>query len=331
MNTPLQKYNNLLHNTIARTGGVKDFGAFSNLFDPKKYDFEDPVFLTTTDGVGSKLQFMQKHFPEDYHKTIASDLYAMNANDLLVRGAKPLIFMDYISGHSLETQANDFSHILHYLNEICMSSQQCSLVGGETAEMPSLYKKGDFDIAGFAIGGVERSKLLPKNNLEKGDYIVGLESWGVHSNGYSAIRKIYSDRKIRKDIWLAQQLSAPTRNYEGDILRLLDQDPDAIRGMAHITGGGILENVPRISNQRGIVYDIDMPSFPVLFKKIMKDGKLSEQEMLDTFNCGIGMVLVVRQQDIDEVMTILEYSLAHIIGRVRTSASGTAFSKMVLR
>jgi phosphoribosylformylglycinamidine cyclo-ligase len=286
-------------------GGLGGFGA---LFDLKDAGFKDPLLVSTTDGVGTKLKLAQEM---NLHSTIGIDLVAMCVNDLIVQGATPLFFLDYFATGALDVDtAGD---VVAGIAEGCALAG-CALVGGETAEMPGMYAKGDYDLAGFSVGAVERDQLLPHPNVGEGDALIGLASSGVHSNGYSLVRKIVSDAKADLNAKapftsehpsLGAALLEPTRIYVKSLLPVLAEGK--IKAMAHITGGGLSENLPRVL-PKNIAAAIDLTAWemPPVFQWLMQAGDVSEEEMLRTFNCGIGMILVVKKQDVGSILSALE-------------------------
>ncbi len=281
-----------------------DLGGFGALVEISK-KYKEPVLVSGTDGVGTKLKLA---FEWGTHDTVGIDLVAMSVNDILVQGAEPLFFLDYFACGKLDVaQATD---VIKGIATGCEQSG-CALIGGETAEMPGMYPSGEYDLAGFAVGVVEKSQVINGRTIAAGDVMLGLASSGAHSNGYSLIRKIIEraqpelDTPFDGDKTLRQSIIAPTRIYVKSILSVLKQV--TIKGMAHITGGGITENVPRILPQN-VVAQLDARSwvFPPLFRWLQEQGGVATEEMYRTFNCGIGMVLVVDQTDAHTVTKLLE-------------------------
>lgn len=287
-----------------RVGADAKLGGFGALFDLKACGFQDPILVSSTDGVGTKLKIA---IETNRHETIGIDLVAMSVNDLIVQGAQPLFFLDYFACSKLNVEVA--TKVIAGIAEGCKQAN-CALIGGETAEMPDMYQEGDYDLAGFAVGAVEREAILPLPT-SKGDVLLGLASSGVHSNGYSLVRYILKknsldfsalafDKKTFADVLLT-----PTKIYVNSILSALKTNK--IKALAHITGGGIIENLPRVLSS-GVEAKIDYQSWqmPEVFKVLQKLGEVSFEEMLRTFNCGIGMILVVDKKNADEVAQILK-------------------------
>lgn len=286
-----------------RPGVMAGLGGFGALFDLKKAGYKDPILVSGTDGVGTKIKIALE--TGDF-STIGQDLVAMCVNDLVVQGAEPLFFLDYYACGSLDVK--QATETVKGIADGCKLSG-CALVGGETAEMPGLYQKGDIDLAGFCVGAVERKKILPlTSKMKEGDVLLGLASSGFHSNGFSLVRKILSDRKIAfsaplpaaitsKSKTIGALLLTPTRIYVKSCLAVLKQT-SAIRGFAHITGGGLTENIPRVLPDH-LAASIDLSSWtlPPLFAWVQSLGNVTEAEMLRAFNCGIGMVVVAAKKD----------------------------------
>lgn len=302
-----------------RKGVINNFGGFGGIFDLKAEGWLDPVLVSGTDGVGTKL-LVAKAIGK--HDTIGIDLVAMCVNDILTHGAEPLFFLDYFATGQLE--ANIATQVVKGIAEGCKSAG-CALLGGETAEMPGMYRAGHFDLAGFAVGAVERDNLLPSlDKMQNKDILIGLESSGPHSNGYSLIRKVvemsglsYSDASPFSKDSLGLSLLTPTRIYVQSILPLVRRG--LIKGMAHITGGGLKENVERIC-QIGFKPTIDYDSWNKLpvFDWIAETGRIHSKEMYRTFNMGIGLVLIVSRENKDLIFEHL-YDVgepAHVIGMV---------------
>ena len=281
-------------------GGI---GGFGSLFEvPKKY--KEPILVSGTDGVGTKLKLA---FELNKHDTVGIDLVAMSVNDILVQGAEPLFFLDYFACGKLDVETA--SQVIKGIAEGCAQSG-CALVGGETAEMPGMYPEGEYDLAGFAVGVVEKSEIINGKTIQPGDVVIGLASSGAHSNGYSLIRKIISnekadffgpfDGKTLKDI-----VMEPTRLYVKSILKL--KETIEIKGMAHITGGGITENIPRILEE-DLMAEIQSSSWPLpkLFQWLQEKGNIPNAELYRTFNCGIGMAIVIDRKDVAKAKQILQ-------------------------
>lgn len=296
-----------LTRATARPGADGSIGGFGGVFDLAKAGYRDPLLIAATDGVGTKLKLA---IDSGKHDTIGIDLVAMSVNDLVVQGAEPLLFLDYFACGKLKPeQARD---VIAGIAEGCKQAG-CALVGGETAEMPGLYATEDYDLAGFAVGAVEREKLLPRTDIQTGDILLGLPSSGVHSNGYSLVRKIIehnglaldNEAPFAKGERIGEILLTPTRIYVKALLAALKAS-NGIKALAHITGGGFTDNIPRVLPV-GTVAEIDVSIIPVLpvFKWLAKAGNVSEPEMLRTFNCGIGMLLVVEAAQADAVSALL--------------------------
>lgn len=292
---------------VARTwrpgvlGGLGGFGGLFNL-DLKKYP--DPVLVSGTDGVGTKLRIA---FAMNRHNTVGQDAVAMCVNDILVQGAEPLFFLDYLAvGRLVPSRV---ALIVEGVAEGCRQAG-CALLGGETAEMPGFYTEEEYDIAGFAVGAVNRDKIIDGSGIKEGDVLLGLYSSGLHSNGFSLVRKVFENIPLDKeypelDRPLGDVLLTPTRIYVKPILRLLEKV--TIRGMVHITGGGLTENIPRIlPDNMGAVIALKSWEVPPVFRLIQKMGSIAETEMFRTFNMGIGFVVIVRPSDEQMVRAILE-------------------------
>jgi phosphoribosylformylglycinamidine cyclo-ligase len=289
-----------------RPGVLAGIGGFGALFElPKGYS--EPVLVSGTDGVGTKLKLA---FELDRHDTIGIDLVAMSVNDILTLGAEPLYFLDYYACGKLDVATA--SEVVKGIAAGCERAG-CALIGGETAEMPGMYTPGEYDLAGFAVGVVEKSKIIDGSTIEPGDVVLGLASDGAHSNGYSLIRKIIERSGIGHRIEspagepapLADVVLAPTRIYVKPVLKLLTQV--AVKGMAHITGGGLLENVPRMLAEN-LVARLERKAWPMppLFSWLQREGGVADDEMFRVFNCGIGMVLVVAAADAERAAGVLE-------------------------
>lgn len=299
-----------------RTGADSDLGGFGALFDLKKCGYKDPVLVSGTDGVGTKLKIA---IDLNKHDTIGIDLVAMCVNDLLAQGAEPLFFLDYFACSKLSLDVA--SDVIKGIADGCKESG-CALIGGETAEMPGMYKQGDYDLAGFCVGAVERDEILPKET-HKGDVLLGLKSSGVHSNGYSLARLILTENNIAftdkiaelGDKTIGEMLLTPTKLYVKSCLAAIKTGK--VKALAHITGGGLVENLPRVLSE-GLQVNIDYKAWtrPDIFPWLQKLGNVSDEEMHRTFNCGIGMVLVVAKENVAEVQAILEKSgeKSYIIG-----------------
>tara|TARA_B100000524_G_scaffold343475_1_gene239640 strand:- start:7 stop:1032 length:1026 start_codon:yes stop_codon:yes gene_type:complete len=286
---------------------IGGFGSISKI--PKA--FKNPSIVACTDGVGTKIEIANEIRKYD---TIGIDLVAMSVNDLIVQGAKPLIFLDYISINKVEPKK--LKEILKGIVKGCNISQ-CELVGGETAEMPGTYEKGKFDIAGFAVGLVNEKKILRKSKLKKDDLILGIPSNGVHSNGYSLIRHIIKKRKINlnKNNFLKNELIRPTKIYVKEILKLINAN--LINGCAHITGGGIVDNIKRvIPNTLSAEIDLNKIKTKKIFSWLKKSG-VDDNEMLKTFNCGIGFCIIINPKNLNKVIKYFEKDFKpYIIGKI---------------
>ena len=298
-------------------GGLGGFGALVEI--GKKY--QNPVLVSGTDGVGTKLKLA---FEWDIHHTVGIDLVAMSVNDILVQGAEPLFFLDYFACGKLDVaRATD---VIKGIAEGCEQSG-CALIGGETAEMPGMYPEGEYDLAGFAVGVVEKSKVINGRSIRPGDVVLGLASNGAHSNGYSLIRKIIErsnpdlDTEFDGGKTLRQAVIAPTRLYVKPILAALEKFE--IKGMAHITGGGLTENIPRVLPEN-CVAQIDAQSWPLpkLFQWLQQAGNVEQQEMYRTFNCGIGMAVIVPAEQADAAQAFLteQGETVYRLGAIRERA-----------
>ena len=298
-------------------GGLGGFGALVEI--SKKY--QNPVLVSGTDGVGTKLKLA---FEWDIHHTVGIDLVAMSVNDILVQGAEPLFFLDYFACGKLDVaRATD---VIKGIAEGCEQSG-CALIGGETAEMPGMYPEGEYDLAGFAVGVVEKSKVINGRSIRPGDVVLGLASNGAHSNGYSLIRKIIErsnpdlDAEFDGSKTLRQAVIAPTRLYVKPILAALEKFE--IKGMAHITGGGLTENIPRVLPEN-CVAQIDAQSWPLpkLFQWLQQAGNVEQQEMYRTFNCGIGMAVIVPAEQAEAAQSFLteQGETVYRLGTIRERA-----------
>ena len=286
-----------------RNGLVGGIGGFGALFEIPKH-YEQPILVTGTDGVGTKLRLA---LDIGRHNTIGIDLVAMSVNDILVQGAEPLFFLDYFSCGKLDVERA--TEVVSGIAKGCELSG-CALIGGETAEMPGMYAGEEYDLAGFAVGAVERNKIITGDHISTGDTLLGLSSSGAHSNGYSLIRKILTKSGAKLDQKVGNQtlgdlLIEPTRIYVSSILNALKTDQ--IKGLAHITGGGIIENIPRILPEH-LAAEIDLKSWPrsELFQWLQANGNVDDEEMLRVFNCGIGMVVICAAEQSVALSQILE-------------------------
>ena len=298
---------------------LADIGGFGALFSLQVDKYRDPVLVSSTDGVGTKLKLA---FLADKHDTIGIDLVAMVVNDIVVQGAEPLFFLDYLATSNLDVDRA--TEIIAGIARGCKEAG-CSLIGGESAEMPGFYQGSDYELAGFAVGIVDKSDLIDGSEVKVGDQIIGLASSGLHSNGYSLARRVLLedsayglDEKLPElELSLGDELLRPTRIYVRTILNL--QRDFRIKGVAHITGGGLQENIVRVVPDRCQV-QIDAFSWPRLpiFELIARQGKVSKKEMLTTFNCGIGMALIVSVEDVDSILERLHGlgEQAYVIGEI---------------
>jgi phosphoribosylformylglycinamidine cyclo-ligase len=283
------------HNENVLTG----LGSFASLYALK--DYKNPVLVSGTDGVGTKLVLA---FTKGIYNTVGQDCFAMCANDILCQGAKPLFFLDYLACGKLDSNVS--SQIVSGMAKACKEAD-CALVGGETAEMPGFYKDGDYDMAGFCVGAVEEDKIINGNAVKEGDIILGLTSSGVHSNGFSLIRSLVTD--LDEDFQgepVYKELLKPTRVYVRNVLNILESYPGAITGLAHITGGGLPENLPRTIPE-GLCAEVSKASVPVspIFNWLQTKG-VPEDEMWGTFNMGVGFILIVHPEQKDEIVSSLE-------------------------
>jgi phosphoribosylformylglycinamidine cyclo-ligase len=288
-----------------RPGVMGGLGGFGALFDLKAAGYQDPILVAATDGVGTKLRIA---IDTGHVDTIGVDLVAMCVNDLVCQGAEPLFFLDYFATGKLEV--DEAARIITGIAQGCKASG-CALIGGETAEMPGMYHKGDFDLAGFAVGAMERGADLPRD-VQKGDVLLGLSSSGVHSNGYSFVRKVVELSGLGWDApspfgqgTLGQALLAPTRLYVKQALAAIRAG--GVHGLAHITGGGLTENPPRVLPE-GLACEIDLGAWqlPPVFRWLGQTANMSETELLKTFNCGVGMILVVAEDRADDLTELLQ-------------------------
>lgn len=297
-----------------RPGADADLGGFGGLFDLKRAGFKDPILVAANDGVGTKLKIA---IESGRHETIGIDLVAMCVNDLVVQGAEPLFFLDYFATGKLEV-----AHARTVVAGIAEGCKQagCALIGGETAEMPGLYAAADYDLAGFAVGAAERGEVLPRSDIEAGDVLIGLPSSGVHSNGYSLVRRLVTEEGLDWNAVapfasgqsVAEALLVPTRIYVKPVLAAIRATggsgaDGAVKGLSHITGGGLAENLPRIL-PAGLAAHVDLTIWraPAVFDWLARAGNLDDAEMLRTFNCGIGMVVIASRDRTDAVMAALK-------------------------
>jgi phosphoribosylformylglycinamidine cyclo-ligase len=318
-----------LARSTARPGADAELGGFGGLFDLKSAGYRDPLLVAANDGVGTKLKLA---IETGRHNGVGIDLVAMCANDLIVQGAEPLFFLDYFATGKLD---NDVAAAV--VASIAQGCRQagCALIGGETAEMPGMYAPGDYDLAGFCVGAVERDKLLTGASISPGDVILGLASSGVHSNGFSLVRRIIEQEGWRLDEplpgegghTLSEILLEPTRIYVRSLLPLVQEG--RIKGLAHITGGGLLENIPRVlpKSCRAMIDTARWP-IPATFEMLQRGGRIAPEEMARTFNCGIGMAVIVAEGEARTVRIALEGAGETVfeIGRVESGSRGCTVS-----
>ncbi len=310
---------------------LADIGSFGAFFKLDLSKYKNPVLVSGTDGVGTKLKIA---FMLNKHSTIGIDLVAMCVNDVLTSGAEPLFFLDYFATGRLSTK--NASRVIKGIAEGCRIAG-CSLIGGETAEMPGFYGKGEYDLAGFCVGVVEKNKIINGSGIKNGDVVIGISSNGLHSNGYSLARKLFFDvQKYKPNKFIAElgctigeELLKPTRIYVKSILEMLKRIK--IKGMAHITGGGITGNLPRIIPEgAGLEAVIKKGSWPVqkIFNIIQASGKIPDKEMYRTFNMGIGFIVVVNRADVEDTVNKLNSlrERAFIIGQIEKGRSGVSYS-----
>ena len=307
-----------------RPGADAALGGFGGLFDLKAAGFSDPVLVSATDGVGTKLRLA---IELGIHHTVGIDLVAMCVNDLVVQGAEPLFFLDYFATGKLAPEIA--AQVVQGIAEGCRQAG-CALVGGETAEMPGMYAPGDYDLAGFSVGAVERSDILPKNTIAPGDILIGLGSSGIHSNGFSLVRHILTTHAIALTaatpftpaVPLGEALLTPTRIYVNSCLAAIKSG--GVKALAHITGGGLTENLPRILPS-GLAAEIDLAAWdlPPIFSWLKQLGQIADAELLKTFNCGIGMIAVTAPDRVEETLNSFESAgeQAHVIGRLTDTKS----------
>ena len=312
-----------------RPGADADLGGFGGFFDLRAAGYTDPLLVAANDGVGTKLKLAIEW---ERHEGVGIDLVAMCANDLIVQGAEPLFFLDYYATGRLDTAVAE--RVVASIAEGCRIAG-CALIGGETAEMPGMYEVGDYDLAGFCVGAVERGDVLSGTTIAQGDIILGLASSGVHSNGFSLVRRLAADKAWKfdrpalfdPDKLLIDHLMAPTRIYVANLLPLLRAH--RIKGLAHITGGGLLENIPRVlpAGTHAMV-NADSWEQPRLMAFLQAQGAIEPEEMARTFNCGIGMAVVVAADQADGVAATLRTAgeTVHVIGRIEAGERGCTVS-----
>lgn len=318
----------LIKDMIKKThiaGVMADIGGFAGLFQLDIAEFKEPVLVSGTDGVGTKLKIA---FMMDKHDTIGEDCVAMCVNDILCQGAKPLFFLDYIATGKLIPEK--MASIVEGITNGCIQAG-CALIGGETAEMPGFYKKDEYDLAGFCVGIVDKSKIITGENIKEGDMLIGLPSSGIHSNGYSLVRKIVFEKE-KMDIdrhipelgkTIGEELLIPTRIYVPVVLDLIGKFN--IKGISHITGGGFYENIPRML-PKGLTAHIDTSTIkvPVIFHLLQKWGNIEKKEMYSTFNMGVGMVLAVDKAELDSIANYLKDKKEdfYILGEIKAGQEG---------
>jgi phosphoribosylaminoimidazole synthetase len=306
-NLMVEKIKPLVRST-RRPGADGEIGGFGGLFDLKAAGFSDPVLVAANDGVGTKLKIA---IEAGKHDTIGVDLVAMCVNDLVVQGAEPLFFLDYFATGKLDPEQG--VAIVGGIAEGCRQAG-CALIGGETAEMPGMYSEKDYDLAGFAVGAAERGQLLPTDDIVESDVLLGLASSGVHSNGFSLVRRIVSASGLdwdapapfAADATLAEALLEPTRIYVKSVLKAI-RNTHGIKALAHITGGGFPDNIPRVlPKDFSAELDLDAIDVPPVFSWLAKTGGVAPEEMMRTFNCGIGMIVVVASGQAAQVAAVLQ-------------------------
>jgi phosphoribosylformylglycinamidine cyclo-ligase len=308
-----------------RPGADADLGGFGGFFDLRAAGFKDPLLVAANDGVGTKLKLA---IDSGKHDSVGIDLVAMCANDLIVQGAEPLFFLDYFATGKLDNGVAE--QVIAGIAEGCKQAG-CALIGGETAEMPGMYAPGDYDLGGFCVGAVERDEVLTADKVAEGDIILGLASSGVHSNGYSLVRRLATDKGWKldrpalfdQDLLLIDALMAPTRIYVKPLLPLVRKG--LVHAMAHITGGGLLENIPRVLPAHLHAHiDADSWEQPRLMAFLQAQGHIEPAEMARTFNCGIGMAVVVAPGDVEVATAALTDAgeSVHRIGEIRAGAKG---------
>ena len=310
----IEKANDLIENIkpivkkTQRPGADTKIGGFGGIFDLSYCNYKDPLLVSSTDGVGTKLLLAIDH---NFYDNIGIDLVAMCVNDLIVQGAEPLYFLDYFATGILSNEVAE--RIIKSIAEGCIQSN-CALIGGETAEMPGLYEKKHFDLAGFSVGIVERDLLLPSKNIQEGDIVIGFPSNGLHSNGYSLVRNIIKQKNIKTSLpmpndskkTISEVLLEPTRIYVKLILDLLN-NIEGIKAISHITGGGITENLPRVFPNTSINAEINLSSWdrPEIFNWLKSLGNIDEDEILKTLNCGIGLIVIVDPSNAKNISSYL--------------------------
>lgn len=322
-----------LAEATARPGVMDHIGGFGALFDPRAAGYQDPILVAATDGVGTKLKLA---IATNHHRTIGIDLVAMCVNDLVVQGAEPLFFLDYFATARLDVSVG--RDVVDGIAEGCRRAG-CALIGGETAEMPGLYGAGDYDLAGFAVGAVERGKGLTGADVRAGDVVLGLASDGLHANGFSLVRRVVeaagldlaAPAPFAEDASLGEALLTPTRIYVRPCLAALAAG--GVRALAHITGGGLTENLPRVLPD-GVTAEIDADAWPIpaVFRWLAEAGSVAPQEMLRTFNCGIGMVVMAAADAAEAVADRLRTAgeTVYVIGRLTAAPTGEEIAGVIL-
>lgn len=309
---------------------MTDLGGFGALFGLNNKKYEEPVLVSGTDGVGTKLKIA---FAMDKHDTIGIDAVAMCVNDIVVQGAEPLFFLDYLACDKVIPAK--IEAIVAGIADGCQESG-CALIGGETAEMPGMYAEGEYDIAGFTVGVVDKSKIVNGSTISAGDVVIGLAASGVHSNGFSLVRKtLLEDQgyslhdtvpELNNEV-LGEVLLTPTKLYVKPVLALLEQVN--VKGMAHITGGGFIENIPRVLPQ-GVNVNVDYGTWPILpiFSLLQQKGNVSNKDMFTTFNMGIGLVIVVAENEVDKALEVLTHAgeTPYVIGKVTEGNREVSFT-----
>lgn len=306
-------------------GVLSDIGGFSGLFQLDTAKYKEPVLVSGTDGVGTKLRVA---FMMDKHDTIGEDAVAMCSNDILCQGAKPLFFLDYIATGKLVPEK--MASIVEGVANGCIKAG-CALVGGETAEMPGFYSEDEYDIAGFCVGVVDKSKIINGSTISEGDVIIGLPSSGIHSNGYSLVRKIIFDKEKMNvndyieelECTIGEEIIKPTRIYTHPVYDLIENFN--IKGLCHITGGGFYENIPRMLPE-GLAAHIKTSTIeiPTIFKLLQKWGNIETEEMYATFNMGVGMVVVVAKNDLEKIVKFLNdmNEKVYVLGEIKEGTKG---------
>ena len=320
------KFVSFISKISAKKGGKKklnNIGGFGSISDIPK-NIKNPKIVACTDGVGTKIEIA--NMIKKYN-TIGIDLVAMSVNDLIVQGARPILFLDYISINKIDLPK--LKSIIRGIFEGCKLAG-CNLVGGETAEMPGTYESGKFDIAGFAVGIVEKDKILKKKKIKKNDIVLAIPSSGLHSNGYSLVRDIIKKNKINinKDSFLKKELIQPTKIYVNDVLKIIDQN--LINGCANITGGGLEDNIKRIIPEK-LCAEIDLSKInPLKIFKWIKKNNVSDKEMLKTFNCGVGFCLIINPKNLNKVIKFFSKQYKpYVIGKISKGLKKVRFNEKI--